>query len=61
MIEYTLRNPMNIILEGYQPTSSGNVDPKNPPKSGSALVPRWVEPAASKLRPRKPTQRPANR
>jgi hypothetical protein len=28
----------NFILEVHQPTESGNVDPKRPPRGGSAAV-----------------------
>lgn len=34
----------NFILEVHQPTESGNVDPKRPPRGGSAaVVPRLAK------------------
>ena len=37
MSEQVFRLPGKIILEGYQPTRSGNVDPERPPR-GTAMI-----------------------
>jgi hypothetical protein len=49
-------NSMNIILEGYQPTSNTNVNPKRPPQGGSALVPSAREAAPTKAPGQKTTR-----
>jgi hypothetical protein len=51
MFDQTYRDPKNFILEGYQPTISGNVDPKRPPRGGSVLVPKWRALRAKQARP----------
>jgi hypothetical protein len=45
MFNQAYRNPKNIILEVFQPTKTGNVDPSRPPRGGSAVVRRPDTPA----------------
>jgi hypothetical protein len=49
----------NLILEVYQPTESGNVDPKRPPRGGSAVMPSLAKLLAKKKSSGQPTPRPA--
>lgn len=53
MSDHIYRNPKNIIFEMYQPTESGNVDPKRPPRGGSVLVPSRFKRKADTHKPPK--------